>query len=412
MTKISYIAGLHGEGHDEVADRAALVQPAPYFNPLVMTEGGAYLRLMKDQVTMLSQYYPDQTRYKKGLALIDNALYAGVHGSTAFIGALDKSLYPIARAIDIYRTQRQPASRPVFRPGQVSGSWRDESLVAGIGAEIPVPPDFALWWWQVDQAWFKANTRLRNAQEVKGYIESVKTTNRTKAPYQHYVEMADKYDLLKFVVDKYNDTLVKFAHHPLYNFLPQNNSYPSEVITKNILHAAGVQSMANTGEFSIQNMTLWTRNSIMRANIDGNVGAISPEKTAFSLTGLDESVYSAWIGVGGTAQSRPNVRGEAQVGILPAVAVAIIGLIAAAVAAAGQFLTAVQNRKAAAFAGVAGWGTNAYSANEADWKNYQYGAGGPGGPGGPPPATDTGSSNLPLILAAAGAGLLLLSDKK
>ena len=408
MTKISYIAGLHGEGHDEVKDRAALVQPAPYFNPLVMTEGGAYLRLMKDQVTMLSQYYPDKAQYQKGLDLINNALNAGVHGPTPFLGALDKSLYPIARAIDIYRTQRQPASRPVFRPEQINGSWRDESLVAGMRGEIPVPPDFALWWWQVDKAWFSKQTQLKNAQDVKKYIEFVSKSNIKMEPFQHYAEMRDKYDLLKYVVDKYNDTLVKFAHHPLYNFLPQNNSYPSEVITKNILHAAGVQGMANTGEFSLQNMTLWTRNSVMRANIDGNVGAISPEKTAFALTGLDESVYAAWIGVGGTAQSRPNVRGQAQVGILPAVAVAIIGLIGAAVAAASQFLTAVQNRKAAAFAGVAGWGTNAYSASETDWKNYQYG----GGPGGPPVVEDTGSSNLPLILAAAGAGLLLLSDKK
>ena len=398
MTRISYIAGLHGEGQDEVKDRSAGLKPAPYFNPLLMTEGGAYLRLMRDQVETLAQYYPDKALYRKGLALIDNSLYQGIHGATPYMGALDPGLYPIARAIDVYKTRRQPASRPMYRPGVGAASWQDESLIAG---EIPtVAPDFALWWWNTDQAYLKSK-KVKDANAVKKYVEFISKSNKTSEEYRHYLEVRTKYDTLKYVVDLYNNTLEKFAHHPLYNFLPQTKeNYPGYVITKNVLHSAGVQSMANAGEFSTANMSLWTRNSILRANITGNAGAISPENTIFTLTGLPADQYGKFIGV---TSSNKSGKINSDAGIGNPVVLAVIALISAAIAAAAKIIESFNAKQIAAMNSVQGWGTSAYSATERDWNGY----------GVPPevqPPTAEAGTNWPLILGA-GAGLYLLTQK-
>jgi hypothetical protein len=67
--------------------------------------------------------------------------------------------------------------------------------------------------------------------------------------------------------------------------------------------------------------------------------------------------------------------------------------------------TAAQARKAAAFSGVQGWGTQSYSANEQDWKGYKL------QPGGQlPPATES-TTNWPLIIGGGALGAWLLTSK-
>lgn len=401
MTKISYI---HGPvPADEFPDRAKAVQPAEYFNPLVLTEGEAYLRLMRDQVKVLNEYYPENRTYKKGLSLINNALHKGIHGEMPYMGALDPSLYPVARAIDVYKAQRQPATRPVWTAAQLSGSWRDESMVAG---EIPdLGTNFALWWIQQDRDWltkfFKGKSPSVNS--VQAAIAAMKDGAPTGREWNdRYKEYSQKYETIKYIIDLYNDTLEKFAHHPLYNFLPQRNEYPASVVTKNILHSAGVQACATTGEFSVTNMALWTRNSILRKNIAGNVGALSPERTAFVLSGLPEDEYPKFLGQ--PAVDVKSQKTRTGTGIGNPVLIALIPLITAAVAAAAQMYTAAQQRKAAAFAGVQGWGTAAYAANEADWQRMQL------DPNAPPMET-ADTTNWPLIIGGGVAAAWLLTSK-
>lgn len=407
MTKISYI---HGPVPvNEYSDRAAEVKPAAYFNPLVMTEGGAYLTLMRDQVKVLSEYYPENKTYRKGLSLIDNQLYRGIHGPTIYMGSVEPQLYPVARAIDVYKAQRQPATMPRFRPGVGAASWQDESM---IGVEIKQLDQFALWWIQQDRVWLTSfhKGKAPSVNSVLSIIDAMKHGAPVGKEFiTHYNEFVQKYDSIKYIIDLYNNTLEKFAHHPLYNFLPQNNDYPSSVVMKNIWHSAGVQACANTGEFSVSNMSLWTRNSILRANIAGNVGAISPEQTAFVLSGLPDSEFGAFLGAKGPNRGRPGAdkadkMNGASIGILPVVLAGIIALIGTAIAAAAQMYTAAQQRKAAAFAGVQGWGTQAYSANEADWKGY-------GPPPGGPPATAEAGTNWPLIIGGGAAAAWLLTSK-
>lgn len=407
MTKISYI---HGPiPTDEIPDRAREVQPAPYFNPLVMTEGGAYLTLMRDQVKVLSQYYPENPTYRKGLSLIDNALHKGIHGPMPYLGALEPSLYPIARAIDVFKTRRQPATRPQM-PRVGAASWQDESMVAGPLPELTQA--FAVWWFLQDRAYL-TSIGVKDAQKLKTTLESLKgvpplvpkTTFEKK-----WVEYARKYENLKFVTDLYNEKLEKFAHHPLYNFLPQSSSdYPAAVVMKNILHSSGLQGMANQGDFSTDNMSLWTRNSILRANIAGNVGAMSPERSIFELTQLPESELKTFLNVRTSTtpgSQRPGATVKGHIGAVPLLA--LIPLIAAAIGAAQQIVVAIVNSKTQqnALASVEGWGTEAYAAGKDDWRNYKL------SPDGTlPPATTESATNWPLIIGGGGLAAWLLTSK-
>lgn len=404
MTRISYIAG--PVPTDEIQDRAAGIQPAAYFNPLVLTEGGAYLRLMRDQVKVLSEYYPENRTYRKGLAMIDNQLHAGLHGPTVYLGSVDRALYPVVRAIDVYKTRRQPATRPQM-PSVGAASWQDESMVAGPLPEVTQA--FAVWWFLQDRAYL-TGIGFKDAQQLKTNLEGMKgvppVAPRTVFE-KKWAEYARKYENLKFVTELYNERIEKFAHHPLYNFLPQSTrDYPSAVVTKNILHSAGIQAMANQGEFSTDNMSLWTRNSILRANINGGVGAFSPERSIFELTQLPESDLNTFLNVRTSAtpgSQRPGATVKGHIGALPLAA--LIPLIAAAISAAAGIVQQILASKSQqnAYASVQGWGTDAYAAKEKDFQNFKL------GPDGLPVIEPT--TNWPLIIGGGGLAAWLLTSK-
>lgn len=397
MTRISIIAGTIAR--DEILDRAAEVKPTPFFNPLVMTEGQAYLTLVRDQALTLAQYYPDNPMYKKAVSMADNALYKGIGGCYApYVGSVEPTLYPVARAIQIFKNKQQPAIQPKNRG---IGSWAAESLVAG---EIPqVTNEFVLWWWANDTAYLKS--KFKDISQLKTTLHSMKDTPPPAARNdfeKHWIEFSGKYDYLKYVVDLYNNTINKFAHHPLYNWIPKTKEvYPAEVVTKSIWHAAGVQSMAAAGDFSLENMAMWTRNGILQANIKGNAGAISPELTCFQYTGLPDSVYTEWLnGKQVVTSNKKDKIGEAAMG--NPILLAILAIVSAAIAYAQTVQQGINQKRATAFAGVQGWGTKAYSAEEADWMHYQeqldkQTAGG----------QDSGIS-LPMVAAGAAAAYFLL----
>lgn len=395
MTKISIIAGTIAR--DEIKDRAAEVKPAPYFNPILMTEGQAYLTLMRDQALMLSQYYPENRLYRKAVSMADNALYHGIGAYAPYIGSVEPSLYPVANAIHVFKSKKQPAVRP--RPGGI-GSWQTESLVAG---EVPDAPDFGIWLWNVDRDWLKAH-KVTDLNKVQKYIDFAKGMNPASQDYQHYADKKGKYDYLVYVTKLYNDTIDKFGHHPLYNWIPKTKEiYPAEVVAKSIWHAGGVQALANASDFSVQNMELWTRNGILRANIKGNAGAISPELTCFQFTGLPDSAYTEWLtGKKIVVSDKKDKIGEAAIG--NPVLLAILAIVAAALSYAQTVQQGINAKRATAFSGVQGWGTPAYSATEQDWRNYQKDL------ENQPPDHGTGLGlSLPVLGAGALAMYLLFS---
>ena len=273
--------------------------------------------------------------------------------------------------------------------------------MAGIGAEIPqVNAEFVVWWYLNDSKFLKP-FGLKDASALKKYLDAAK--NKIPVPprnefERHWVDAWKNWNNQRYIIDLYNDTLQKFAHHPLYNFLPQGNMYTQSVTTKSILHGAGVQSMAAIGEFSNDNMNLWTRNSILRENIAGMVGALSPEQTAFALTSLPDSEFATFLGKSSGPITRDNVN---KIGIAPVVVAAILALVSAAIAAAAQMKIAVEQRKTAALGSVQGWGTQAYAASEKDWQGYTQ-------TGNNATPTGAGGSNLPLIIGGAAAAYFLL----
>lgn len=389
-------------GIDEAKDRAKEVQPSGYFNPLLMTEGEAYLFLMRDQAKVLSEYYPDRPTYKKAVAMIDTAFRRGIRGYTPMIGAVEPSLYPIARAIDIYKERQQPAIK--VAPAGVGASWQDESLIAG--EILSVTEDFTPWWWAVDKKFLSA--------KFKTYAEYQKAANLAQAAIfkymdndtrQRFMDYRKQFSVQQFIIDLYNKTLENFSHHPLYSFLPQTNKYPPSVVTKNILHGAGMQSMANVGAFSTANMTLWTRNSILRKNIEVNAGALSPEMTAFALTELPDTEFSKFIGSGGVAGAR--------IGLAVETVIAVATAIASAIGAASEFMKSIKKKKEEAFASVQGWGTEAFAANQLDWGGFTLGPGAKGGviPSPPKDPANTKSGLTLPILAGAGLVAYLLMKK-
>ena len=394
MTKVSYIAG--PVPSNEIADRSQGLPAAPIYNPLVMSDGEFYLRLMGDQVSVLASYFPEKPLYRKGMAMIENALHKGIHGYTMPIGSIEPTLYPIARAIEVYKLRnRVPAVMATPSSPRV-GSWENQSLVAG---PIPEVEDMAKWWWMNDKAYLPRIGVTSEAQ-LREIIQ-----NQFKDKFGRELDFVKsrwlgtwsaEYALQKEIVSLYNSNLEKFAHHPLYSFLPQTNAYPAAVVTKNILHSAGLQTMAKVGKFSQENMTLWTRNSILRANIGGNVGAVSPELSAFMLSGLPESRFGEFLGTSASGGSGTKWD-KSSIGAFPIVA--LLGVIGAAVSGAFAFLTAVQQRETAAFASVQGWGTPAFAAAQQDWQGYDQ-----------QPTEKTSGLSLPII-AAAGMGLwLIFSD--
>lgn len=394
MARISYI---HGIPENEILDRSKLVKPAPYLNPLAMSSGEMYLRLMRDQAETLRQYFPDKPLYSKAVALIDNSLHKGIGAITAPTGSVEPGLYPVMRAIDIYKLERGPAVRP---SAAIGSSWTDASLVAGIGAEIPqINAEFAVWWFLNDGPFLKSKG-IKDASALKKFLDAAK--NQVPNPprndlEKHWADAWKNWSNQRYIIDLYNDTLQKFAHHPLYSFLPQGNKYTQSVTTKAILHGAGVQSLAGIGEFSNDNMSLWTRNSILRENIAKAVGALSPEQTAFALTALPDSEFANFLGA--KASGPVNRAKGDKIGIAPAVIAAILAVVSAAIAAAAQMKVAVEQRKTAALSGVQGWGTQVYAANQKDWDGYTQ----TGAPGDAP-----GGGNLPLIIGGAAAAYFLL----
>jgi len=175
-----------------------------------------------------------------------------------------------------------------------------------------------------------------------------------------------------------NDGLEKSGHHILYEFIANPNSQPQTVAYKALNHRAVNATLSQISEIENSTLKTWVRNGIIRYNIARGAGALQPEAT---IQGLKENAGKG-------------------VGIAPAVLVAIIGAIAAAITATAQLVAAVKQadpQTTALWNQFQGIGTGVFGPEVPDWQ----GTG--GGNGSAPGETDF----LPLLLMA-GAGLLLI----
>ena len=362
MTKISYI---HGIPVNEYAQRGQGIGKLGYVPYLSLTQGEMRLQLLRQRMLLFSRFYPEATEYSQAVAMIDNALTAGVHRGINFIGAIPDELQQVARIISASVDMTRPAAS-----GIIVGR---ESVMNGVG-EI-----------------------IRTADSTKRLNECIKIVN-SNAKYNTN-ENVRKESLRRcqtlFEIERlYNDYLERVGHHTVYNRLNLNFSFPSRVDTKQLLHNAGIEGMANAAEINQSLVSDWVENGVLIKNSTIGAGLLGSIETSFAISpdpDAQYAQYSHWL-------TDPK---KGKIGVLPAAAiVAIVTAISAVVVAALDFLTKLQQQKAYAMSEARGFGTSAYSADKTDWLTGQT----------QPPLEPQNDKTLMYAAMGLGAYLLLNDD--
>jgi len=390
MTKISYI---HGVPQNEVADRSKSVRPKTFLSADKMTDGQMYLALLRDRVRIFGDFYGNPA-YKQAESMIDNALYAGVHGNISFTGDMRD---PVLQAVAAQIKRSKGATR--------SAMGLDRGINARIGdlaqlAAIPLLGDgsaSAAERWAYSEVWKKYrpyfNAWKPPFKETDSFLamgaKSVKWPNddvKTKI-LGYFSDRVDYFKSQNVVIQVYNDSLEKSAHHLLYhNLNPKWAAMPTRVDVKRILHGGGVSALAQAGDFSQQNMSLWVENGVLRKNIERGIGPENSVNASFILASGNSDAYKS------------NYDAAIAGAWTPEKIIALVTAITAALGAMAGIVVSVRSKRPAAFGAANNLGTEPFSAQTTDWPNTP-----------PAPVSQTKSDNLPLIIGAAAAGYLLLS---
>jgi len=410
MTKISVI---HGIPADEIKDRAKMLRPATFIPANRLSDGQMNLVLLRDNARILGDY-SGQPVYKKAEALIDNALYYGIHGSLNFSGDLRDDVLQRTAAI-IKQAKNKTRNAMGIDQFGFSASIGDDQKgrggtnnAAGPGAtNIPLLGDEAdpyaaekwayLEVWKKHRAFFNAWKPAFKETDKNGWQgmtqKSVKWPNQD-AKDKILAYFADRVAFFKdqnFVIKTYNQSIEKSGHHFLYHQIDRKwQGVPNRVDFKRVLHSGGISALAEAGLFQRENMSLWVENGILRKNIEGGVGAESSINSSFILAGASGEAYQS--------QYQAAIKG-----FTPDQIIKLVVAITAALGAIVTLVGAVRNKRPAPFASAQLIDTKEYSADESDWKQLTL------DPLQPTPET---TDNTTLYLAAGAAALLLLNGKK
>lgn len=371
MTKISYIAGI---GLDESAQRAEGIKPAPFIPYLSLTKGEMQLALMKEQAQILAGYYGDP-KYKQAEAMLDNALYRGVHGATPYMGAYDPALTGVVKAINAARRNTRPASS--------DGLPRAGGYMKGIHIGEAVIP--------IEQRRFEC---LKAAgADTKKMLECYRLASIEKI---------------------LNDGLENCGQYLAYGYLPKNNNLPQNANLKIFNQELAQADISRVGKFDLSLTQQWLNVGMMRKNAE--VAKINPYgwvDTNAILMALPEAGQKEVIQVFNTSATKWTAGNQAAVGNQLAaivrkykapgvgepltVTIAVITAITALIGAVSEFAKKIKAEKMDAFAQVNGFGSRPFGPEEGDWDLD-------GIPDSlDPPPTTAGSDNTPLLI---GAGLL------
>jgi len=357
MTRISEIHGIKQIPADEYADRGEQVQKPGYVPFLSLTKGEMELLLLAQRAKILAQFYGnDAPQYKQAATLLDNALHAGIHsGGAISVGAIPDALQWVAKTIQKAKTETAPASGGLF--------YRPKAM-AGIGQIIP------------------AAQRQAACLDAAG-LDPFKRA-RCKKAFQ-----------IETIINGY---LEPAAPHMLYKSIATDFTVPTEVAIKRQGHKLGVQGLAQVGGLSSVLMDSWVENGILARNASGGVGAAGSIKSSFYLSKDPEKEFADYLATHPAASKWYGINGP-HIGIAPAIVVALTGLLLAAIGAATKLLTDLQKVDFKALVETRGFGTSAYSADQADWvlggKNQQ---------------TNTQMNEI-LMLALLAGGVFLLNEE-
>jgi len=355
MTKISEI---HGIPTGEFNERGAEVNTSGFVPYLSLTQGEMQIWLAAQKAKMLAQWYgKDRPQYTQAAQLLENALYANLHGATNYFGALPDALQPIARLISTAKRRNRPAS--------VGGIMARRG--AGIGAIIPT------------------QDRLKACIE---YAKKQNINNDKKAEeYRKCIKRFEKENII-------NANLVNMAPHMVYKNLPANQTLPTEVVITRKLHRLGVEGISGVADITDYSLVYqWVENGILQKNLQGGVGPFDSVQTSYALSPNADALLAAYVPY--------NIKDNKMngIGIAPLVLAAIVTVVTAAITAAFAYLSEIRKTEILAMSEAKGFGTPEFSAKQSDWMLS-----------GTNPPTTAGIS--PMLLIGGAAALFLLMDDK
>lgn len=405
---------IHGVKQDEVRQRSAQVNTKSYMPYLSLTSGEFKLANYLEQAKMLWQYTQNPV-YGQAVKMLENALYGGVHNGVNFVGSIPNELQTVARAISTAKHDTRPASGSILL--ERTGMKRPKGLASGVRIGdniIPGDPDLENCNEYAINYVSRYYRNLSHAQIVARIAVPLLNQNLIKKYNEGKAECKTKRDIENIL----NQGITLFGHHTLYGFLPNGgNSFPSSITTKRILQGAAHQDLSRIANTSQNNMNLWLNTAIMRKNAENKIGPLDQLQTNISWTGLPAdgiNEFLAWYQVKSKADKfgftdsvvagkilelikkygQPNISA-----IDPATAKLIWKTVetifVALIAAAPAIISALLNKRADAFAGAKGIGTQAFGPEAPDWTSA------PGG----------GSSNTLILLGAAAASIYFLTQE-
>jgi hypothetical protein len=379
MTKISYLAGI---GADERKQRGELIPSQPFIPYSHMTKGQLRLALLREQMKMLAAFYPEDKKWQKGVSMIDNSLYRGIHGLGARqVGSIDNALQPLAAAIKRAAVETKPANnRKVHSYTSSVGNRQSPNNPILTGALIE---------------------QLDCNEMIPGYALEEPTDDMISYgvdPFDMWLETPQGQEYLACISENntrgtLNTHLEKSSHHLLYEFVKNASSENGVVAAKTLYHRTGTDLTSQASKLDRDMIRLWERNGVMRQNAKEGAGVLQPEQSIEVLR----------------ANAGEPIPGVGDFGITALIG--IITAVTAAVSAAAQLVSALKgtdNQTAALWQQLQGIGTPTFGPEGVDFT----GSGGPG-PGnegeGNGDGDDSGNKDItPLLLI--GGGLLVASE--
>lgn len=404
MTEIRSIHGLHNDAArfyphlaGEMPDRGKLVSAkAPYIPYTALTKGEFNLAILYDKATILAAAFPEIKVFGQAAGLYRNALQKGVSNGVSFVGALhDPVLQQAARNIATASRQMSPAAGAFIGrlslgngvhigddPANFTGDFDHDCVQYATKAANQYFHRSKDWTW-----WKNSPPGFGPAQVERNYWQMKKSECETKVAIEKIL----------------NDNMVNTSLHLVYKDLSSGFKpiLGSQVLTKKILHAAGVGGLGNVAELSSVMMDNWVEAAIIRKNASIGAGpngsiaasmALAPDPAGYVAQ------YNAYLAKNPAANPKyDKINGPAAIGSPIVVITAITALIAAignAIGKAAEMQKQLNSKKAGALAAVQGYGTPAFSAEQADFLT----------------AGDSAGNNNILLIGGALAALYLLTE--
>jgi hypothetical protein len=410
-TKVALVHGLNTE---------STKIPATYLNYTSMTDGEMSLQILKERLKLYAAVHSDSPlvpTWRKGITMIDNAIYKGVHGTSANLG-LFGFLNPELNFVS--KTIKQAKQR--FAPAANFVQLEDRKHV-GDGTDPLI---------QVTDPRLTCNYPSEDLRRTQPAVYEIAMRN-----YRECEKRVIEDNKMREGLNQYMPTT---SHHYLYEFcenklLENNNPLRFDTKLKITEHKRVIPNLAHVSGISGANIREWARLSVERQHAAKDLGVMSPEQAIQILMqnpqqGLVDEYGNPRVNGGFLLACAAG--GAATLAACAVVLLAVAKIIAVAAKGIAGLVQVCKNKEPTAFENMDSILKVGFSATGPDWANLNSGnGGGSGGSDGDKNKCDEGyernsagvcvpivdkggdggSSNKTLLaVGAAAAALFLLKD--